>query len=362
MKQTIAVVHNKVGKDPLPDEMDVLVQVESVSRAISSLGYNPVPVACDLDLSALKQTLAAMEPAVVVNLVESLDGHGRLIQVVPALVEALGFAYTGCPAEAIYLTSHKVMAKERMRALNLPTADWINPIPRQIPWQGSIQDIAPTGLESSDLQLSDLRQPDPEPSDPARTDLGPSRTWIIKSLWEHASLGLEQENLVTGTGREISALLPQKTKALGGACFAEEFIQGREFNISLIDTDSGVRVLPVAEIIFKGFDPDQPKIVGYRAKWIEDAPEYNNTPRRFDFSKQDQKLVSQLERLAVECWHGFGLRGYARVDFRVDDLGNPYILEVNTNPCISPDAGFCAALERAGILYEQGIEMILANS
>lgn len=344
MKQTIAIVHNRVGDDPLPDEMDVLVQVEAVSQAISNLGYNPVSVSCDLDLSALKQTLTAMEPDVVFNLVESLDGHGRLIQVVPALVEALGFAYTGCPAEAIYLTSHKAMAKERMRALNLPTADWINPLPRQIPWQGSIQDIGPIGLEQSD---------------PAQTDFDPSRTWIIKSLWEHASLGLEQENLVKGTGREISALLPQKTRVLGGACFAEEFIQGREFNISLMDTDSGVRVLPVAEIIFKGFAPDQPKIVGYRAKWIEDAPEYNNTPRSFDFSEQDRKLVSHLERLAVECWHGFGLRGYARVDFRVDNLGNPYILEVNTNPCISPDAGFCAALERAGTSHEQGIQMIL---
>ncbi|MDY0220590.1 MAG: D-alanine--D-alanine ligase [Desulfobacterium sp.] len=357
MKQTIAIVHNRVGKNPLPDEMDVLTQVEAVSRAITNLGYNPVPVACDLDLSALKQTLTAMDPAVVFNLVESLDGHGRLIQVVPALVEALGFAYTGCPAEAVYLTSHKVMAKERMRALTLPTADWINPAPPQTPWQGSIQDIAPSGLGPSDL-----KQADPESSNPVRTDLDPSRTWIIKSLWEHASLGLEQENLVTGTGREISALLPEKAKPLGGACFAEEFIQGREFNISLMDTERGMRVLPVAEIVFKGFAPDQPKIVGYRAKWMEDAPEYHNTPRSFDFSKQDRQLISLLERMAVECWHGFGLRGYARVDFRVDNLGNPYILEVNTNPCISPDAGFCAALERAGISHEQGIQMILAVS
>jgi len=236
-----------------------------------------------------------------------------------------------------------------MRTLNLPTADWLNPVPRQIPWKGAKQDSAPSDLKSLDPVRSDLES----------SDLDPSRAWIIKSLWEHASLGLEQENLVTGTSREISALLPKKAKVLGGACFAEQYIPGREFNVSLIDTGKGVRVLPVAEIVFKGVDPDQPKIVGYRAKWIEDAPEYHNTPRCFHFSNEDRALLSLLEQLAVECWHGFGLRGYARVDFRVDDFGCPYILEINTNPCISPDAGFCAALERAGVSHEQGIKMII---
>ena len=331
MNKIIAIVHNRVDNASLPDELDVLVQVEAVCQALSGLGYEPIAVACDLDLDTLKQTLTAMAPTVVFNLVESLDGHGRLIQVVPALVEALGFACTGCPAEAIYLTSHKVMAKERMRTLGLPTADWINPVPLDIPWQGA-------------------------------ADLAPAGTWIIKSLWEHASLGLEKENLVTGNSREIAALLPDRASALGGACFAERFIQGREFNLSLVDTDRGVRVLPPAEIVFQEFDRDQPKIVGYRAKWDQDAAEYHNTPRSFDFAAKDASLLATLERLALGCWHGFGLRGYARVDFRVDDLGNPFILEVNTNPCISPDAGFCAALERAGISHGQGIHMILKQS
>ena len=328
MNKTIAIVHNRVNNASLPDELDVLVQVDAVTQALSGLGYEPIAVACDIDLGTLKQTLTAMAPAAVFNLVESLDGHGRLIQVVPAFVDALGFACTGCPAEAIYLTSHKVMAKERMRNLGLPTADWINPVPMDIPWQGSAH-----------LELAG--------------------TWIIKSLWEHASLGLEQENLVKGSSREIAALLPDRANALGGACFAERFIQGREFNLSLMNTDSGVRVLPPAEIVFQGIDRDQPKIVGYRAKWVQDAAEYHNTPRSFDFAAKDTPLIETLERLALVCWHGFGLRGYARVDFRVDDLGNPFILEVNTNPCISPDAGFCAALERGGISYEQGIQLIL---
>lgn len=187
----------------------------------------------------------------------------------------------------------------------------------------------------------------------------PSDTWIIKSLWEHASLGLEPENLVTGTLEQVAGLLQGRAKALGGACFAEKYIHGREFNLSLLATDTGVRVLPPAEILFQGIVQDQPRIVGYRAKWMPDALEYHNTPRSFEFSPQDKALVADLEALAHRCWQVFGLRGYARVDFRVDNQNHPFILEINTNPCISPDAGFAAALDRAGISFVQAVEQIL---
>jgi D-alanine-D-alanine ligase len=63
--------------------------------------------------------------------------------------------------------------------------------------------------------------------------------------------------------------------------------------------------------------------------------------------------------LAVECWRLFGLAGYARVDFRCDEAGRPWILEINANPCLLPGAGFAAALERAGIGYDEGIQLIL---
>jgi D-alanine-D-alanine ligase len=314
----------------LPDEEDVLIQVEAVSNALTNLDYKPEPLPCDLDLENLKSRLMALDPLAAFNLVESLAGHGRLIHVVPSLLDALRISYTGCPAEAILTTSHKVMAKERIRAAGLPTPDWINPVPGDMPWSGS------TCLE------------DPH-----------QRVWIIKSLWEHASLGLEKENLVHGTVWDIHQLLSGCKPEMGGACFAEAFIEGREFNLSLLDTQDGVRVLPPAEILFQGFSADTPRIVGYRAKWMTDSAEYHNTPRCFDFSAGDQNILSILESLALRCWQSFGLRGYARVDFRVDDQDRPFILEINANPCISPDAGFAAALDRAGISYSHAVEQIL---
>jgi len=330
VNRTIAAVHNAVKDSSLPDEEDVLIQVEAVSDALINLGYEPEPLPCDLDLENLKSRLITLDPLAAFNLVESLAGHGRLIHVVPSFLDALHIPYTGCPAEAILTTSHKVMAKERMKAAGLPTPDWINPVPRDMPWSGS------TRLE------------DPH-----------ERVWIIKSLWEHASLGLEKENLVHGAAQDIHRLLSGCKPEMGGACFAEAFIEGREFNLSILDTIDGPRVLPPAEILFQGFEADTPRIVGYRAKWMPDSAEYHNTPRCFEFSAVDQNLLSTLETLALRCWQSFGLRGYARVDFRVDNRGRPFILEINANPCISPDAGFAAALDRAGMSYSHAVEQIL---
>ncbi len=343
MKRTIAIVHNTVTNPALPDEADVLVQVEAVSRALTSLGYHPVAVPCDLNLAALTHTLKDIRPLGVFNLVESLENRGSLIHVVPSLLAALNIPYTGCPAQAVYATSHKVMAKERMHLTGLPTPAWINPFPADMPWQGA---LCPGG----DGYIENGRAP--------QGGISPS-LWIIKSLWEHASLGLERENLVTGTAADVQKQLALRTKDLGGACFAELFIQGREFNLSLLGTPSGVRVLPPAEIQFLDIPADQPAMVGYRAKWLPDAQEYHNTPRRFDFLRKDAALVSTLKSLACRCWQDFNLQGYARVDFRVDTLGNPFILEINTNPCLSPDAGFAAALDRAGICFADGINHIV---
>ena len=137
---------------------------------------------------------------------------------------------------------------------------------------------------------------------------------------------------------------------------------GREFNLSVLASESGPQVLPPAEIDFAAYPADKPRIVGYQAKWDEASFEYHHTPRRFDFPPSDSGLVAELGRLAIGCWHQFGLRGYARVDFRVDRQGRPWILEVNSNPCLSLDAGFAAAVERAEMTYDEAIRRIVQDA
>ena len=328
----IAVVHNAVTAESTPDEQDVLVQVEAVTDALRELGHKPVCLTCGLNLSRVRSELRALGPQVVFNLVESLDGTGRLIHLFPFLLDAMAIPYTGACAEAMLLTSNKLMAKTMLDGAGLPTAAWV-----------AARNAGGPGL---------FRRPRENPP-----------RWIIKSVWEHASIGLDAEGIVEASADHlIDTLLAERAPRLGGSCFAEAYIDGREFNLSLLDGPDGPQVLPPAEIVFEGFDADKARIVDYKAKWDEGAYEYHHTPRRFDFEPADEDLLDQLKTLALECWELFGLRGYARVDFRVDAKGRPWILEINTNPCLSPDAGFIAAVHQAGLSQVEAVGRIVQST
>ncbi|MFO7707204.1 MAG: D-alanine--D-alanine ligase [Desulfobacterales bacterium] len=332
----VVIVHNAVDNRDAPDERDVLVQAEAVQAALGALGHEPAALPCALDLSGLKHRLAGLQPDLAFNIVESLDGTGRLIHVVPSLLDALAVPYTGACAEAMFLTSHKILAKQYLSAAGLPTPAWVGPFPGGAP-----------GLTAAPGAQADSAE-------------GP---WIVKSVWEHASIGLDEEGMaLCESAEEAAAQLRGRAVQLGGTCFAERYIEGREFNLALIASSAGPQVLAPAEIIFDGYAEDRLRIVGYRAKWDAASFEFNHTPRRFDFPPQDAALLAQLRTLALQCWRLFGLNGYARVDFRVDAGGRPWILEVNANPCLSPDAGFAAALGAAGIPFTDAVGRILADA
>lgn len=325
----IAVVHNALQADSAPDERDVLAQADGVTDALRELGHKPVRLTCGLNLSRIQSELRAIEPQMVFNLVESLDGTGRLIHLFPSLLDAMAVPYTGACSESLLLTSNKLLAKSVLDGAGLPTPAW----------SASRRACGP-GL---------FRRPRENP-----------KRWIIKSVWEHASIGLDAEAILEADSDDLlESLLEARAPRLGGACFAEAFIDGREFNLSLLEGPDGPQVLPPAEIIFEGFDAGQARIVDYKAKWDDGSYEYHHTPRRFDFDPADDGLLEQLRTLALECWHLLGLGGYARVDFRVDRQDRPWILEINANPCLSPDAGFAAAVHRAGMTTTEAVRRIV---
>ena len=330
------VLHNRVSPQAGPDEQDVLVQAAAVTAALRAHGHEVAQVAADLDLSALAARLGAERPQAVFNLVESLAGSGRLIHLAPSLLDALGVAMIGCSTEAIFLTSHKILAKRLLRQAGLPTPDWV---------LADSTAEAGGGGPASDAASGASRMP--------------AARWIVKSIWEDASLGLDDAAVVTGSAAARSAL-SERTVAPGGPWFAEAFIEGREFNLGLLEGPEGVRVLPPAEMLFAEYPAGKPRIVGYAAKWDADSFEYKHTMRTFDLPASDAPLVAEMIRLAGACWDLFGLGGWARVDFRVDTAGRPWILEVNANPCLAPDAGFVAALDRAGIAFADAVAGMLA--
>jgi len=332
----LVVLHNAVTEKSSPDERDVLFQSRAVSEALIELGHEVITIACGLDLNVLRHRLLKIKPDLVFNLVESLDGHGRLIHVAPFLMDSMGTVYTGASAEALYATSNKISAKERMQQYGsqweIFTPGWIGPY--------SLLQSGRICFDTSEKLARSL--------------------WIIKSVWEHASLGLGDDAIICPDRiQDIIDIMKERAPGLGGDCFAEWYIEGREINLSLLEGESGPEVLPPAEIVFKGYAADKPRIIGYQAKWEVDSFEYSHTPRGFDFSSADDFLLQEMRKIALRCWDLFHLKGYARVDFRVDEQGHPWVLEINANPCLSPDAGFAAALARAGISYARAIERIV---
>src|SRR5690606_7059328 len=117
---------------------------------------------------------------------------------------------------------------------------------------------------------------------------------------EHASLGLDAGSVVPAAAarREIAS----RQRRFGGTFFAEAYVEGREFNLSLLETAAGPLVLPVAEILFVGFPADRPRIVDYEAKWATKSAAYVNTPRHFDFPAGDAALIVDLKDLALAVW------------------------------------------------------------
>jgi len=181
--------------------------------------------------------------------------------------------------------------------------------------------------------------------------------YIVKSADEDASVGLDDASVVAGS--EVPSRVEDCMGRFGGPWFAERYVDGREFNIAVLQEKDGPRVLPMAEMTFEEWPSARPKIVGYIAKWDDASFESTRTVRRFGVEEREPELALALRHYSECAWSLFKLAGTARVDFRVDTEGNPLLLEVNPNPGIAPDAGFAAAAARAGLSYADLIERIV---
>lgn len=325
----VAVLFNSfdVGQ---PDQADVMAQVRTVQAALRPWAGECAEIACDLDLGRLWRRLAEDPPDVAFNLVEGLAGRDRFISFVPTLLEELGIPCTGAGPAAAAASGSKLATKGLLAVAGLPV----------LPWAA----VWPSTLESE-----------------AAIDPGCHGPFIVKSVWNHGSPGMD-DGAVVRSRRELEGRLAALGGTLGGACVAEPYLHGREFNVGLLATAAGVEVLPVAEILFDHYPEGKPHIVGYRAKWEPSSFEYRHTVRRFDFPRSDAALLERLRLLALAAWRALRVAGYARVDFRVGSDRAPRILEVNANPCLSPDAGFAAAVERSGRRLDDAILEILADA
>ena len=309
----VLILHPDIAADAPPEDLDTLVQVEAIEAALKSRRQVVTKAAFTREPEALAAIIRSHSADVVFNLVESVDGSGRESAIVPAMLDALGVKYTGAGGIELAATCDKPLTKRMLRDTGLPTPDWAEPPD----WEG----------------------------------LNDATRYIVKSALEDASVGLDDDSVVMGAAK-IRARAAACEKQFGGRWFAEAYVHGREFNVAVLQSSQGPRILPLAEMTFQEWQPGRVKIVGYRAKWDDDSFESTRTVRAFGLEHSEPGLAAELRALARQTWNLLGVNGYARIDFRVDEKGRPTILEVNPNPCLSPDAGFAAAAARAGLNYE----------
>ena len=331
----------------------VLAEVAAVAAALDRLGV-PHRTAAVARLADLPAVLAAAPEATVFNLVEDFDGATADAAAVPAVCRAFGKAFTGNDSPCLALALDKGRTKAVLQAAGLPCPAGV---------------VVPPGEKV-----------------PAAAKL-PRGPYIVKPAAADASEGIDAASVVQKAGAALTRAVARIHREFRQAAVIEQFIDGRELNVSvlhrgmqlapgeytggrsydggppcihggLIGCGGDVEVLPIAEIDFSAFPDGQPRIVDYAAKWLPETFAYNNTPRILP-ARLTARHAEAVRRLARAAWDALGCRGYARVDFRLDARGRPFILEVNPNPDISPDAGFAAALAAAGIPYEAFVaEMI----
>ncbi|MGA1976572.1 MAG: ATP-grasp domain-containing protein [Bacteroidales bacterium] len=311
------ILYNQPRENALPDELDVLDQVEYIDKNLKLLGIETYRKGITADFMNEIAYISENRPDFIFNLVESIDNKGELVYFVPALLNMYSIPYTGNPVEAIFITTSKAIANSTLKKAGITN---------------------PEGYSPSEYKK-----------------LVPGNRYIIKPIWEDGSLGITADSVFTfypGYEEKLK-------KYRDSHWFIEDYIDGREFNISVLPGRDGPEVMPAAEMVFHNYDPGKPKIVDFKAKWEEGTFEYENTIRNFPGENLDPVLRERIETAAIKCWHVFKLKGYARVDMRVDKNNIPYVLEVNANPCLSPDSGLVAATIAAGLPFTDVLERII---
>ena len=179
---------------------------------------------------------------------------------------------------------------------------------------------------------------------------------IVKPAYEDASVGIENESIVTNT-EALKRRIEYVFKHFDQAALVEEFIEGREFNVSVIG-DLKPKVLPISEIDFSKMPDHLYNIVSYQAKWDPHHESYHKTIPVCP-AKISKSLEEKLKQTAISAFKIMGTRDYARVDMRVTNNEEIFVLEVNPNPDLTEGAGFMRSAHAAGMSYAQALKKIV---
>jgi D-alanine-D-alanine ligase len=310
----------------LESETGVLDEVKAVIAALEHLGIAHRALSCRT-LSDVPWVVASASEPVVFNLVEGFwDGPADAAHV-PTVLRALNKRFTGNDSAAQILGLDKWKTKALLRCNGIPTPEAV---------RVALGDKVPENAL-------------------------PWPRMIVKPADTDASEGIHPSSIIQAPGPLVAEKVAWIHEMFGQAALVEQYIDGRELNVSLMEFNGQLEVLPIAEIDFGAFDQNRPRIVDYAAKWEKGSFAYENTPRLLP-APLPTALAEEIRELCRRTWRAMGLSGYARIDLRLDEQNRPYILEANPNPDISLDAGFAAALEAAGVAYHEFVRLAVVHA
>jgi D-alanine-D-alanine ligase len=263
-------------------------------------------------------------PDLLFNLCESMDGDPRNEPTFAGLLDLFKIPYTGADLLALASCLYKQRTKDILLAQGVPTPPY-----RYLRTTADLDDPA---LEKLDFP------------------------WFVKLAHEDASLGITEANVVRSAA-ELRTRSRELMAEFREGIIAERYIEGREVNVTLFGSGPRVEVLPLHEIDFAAMPSDRPKIVSYAAKWDEKHVDYAGT-KPVPLRGLSDTVRAEIERVSRAAWTAVELRDYGRVDLRVDESGVPWVIDVNPNPDISPDAGVARAAAAAGMTYPQMVDRI----
>jgi D-alanine-D-alanine ligase len=323
VRARVAIVYN----EPVPSQYrprekkdaiaGILNSVKAVHQALLESGYDAVEVPLLPPLEQTRKELESLTADLVFNLFEGFANFSESEAVVAEIVSKLGIPYTGCSAETLALALDKAKAKAILEEAGFAT-------PRY-------QLLSPETI--SDFNLS--------------------YPCIVKPCNEDASSGLSEKSVVNDL-----AALEEQVKIVSkyyGKALAEEFIDGREFNVTILG-NSECNALPVSEIAYQ-LPPGMPRLLTFAAKWKPESPYFQGTKAVCPAPVPDSER-QRIAEMALAVFRLFSCQGYARVDMRLDRGEQLNVIEVNPNPDISPDSGAALQAKTAGMDYPKFIDKI----
>jgi D-alanine-D-alanine ligase len=304
-----------ITAEPWRTEYDVISTLTAMGHEVQALGVHD-------DLGEIRRLATEWKPHIAFNLLEGFDDITVFDQNVVSHLELLKLPYTGCNPRGMLLARDKSLSKKLLAYHRIPMPEF---------------EVFRIGR-------------------PIRRAKRLSFPLMVKSLTQEASIGISQASVVD-SDEKLKERVTFIHESIRTAAIVEQYIEGRELYVGVLGNQL-LQALPVWELFFTNMPDGAKRIATDRVKWsVKYQKKYgiDSGPAR----ELAEPKSEQLQHLCKRAYRALELSGYARIDLRLDEAGNPWVIEANPNPQIARGEDFAASAEKAGISYETVLQRII---